>query len=67
MYPLIATKVHTASDLHHNHRPDETLQEYIQIFTNLTQKAVGTDPANITNKVIIFLFITNVYNKDIRR
>ena len=25
------------------------------------------DPANITNRVIIFLFIKNLYNKDIRR
>ena len=28
---------------------------------------MGTDPAKFTNRVIIFLFIKNVYNKDIRR
>ena len=37
----IATKVHTASDLHHKQRPDETLQEYIQNFTDLTKKYEG--------------------------
>ena len=28
---------------------------------------MGTDPAIITNRVIIFLFIKNLYNKDIQR
>ena len=28
---------------------------------------MGVDPANIPNRVIIFLFIKNLYNKDIRR
>ena len=56
--------VHTASDLHCKQRPDKTLQEYIQNFTDLTEKALGTDPAsaNITKRVMIFLFIKNLYN-----
>ena len=33
---------------------------------DLTEKAVAIDPPNITNHLIIFLFIKNVYNKDIR-
>ena len=67
VYSPIAMEVHTASKLHHKWRPDETLHEYIQNFTDLTEKAMGTDPSNITNRVIIFLFIKNLYNKDIRR
>ena len=55
-----------ASDLHHKQRPDETLQEYIQNFTDLTEKAMGIDPGKITKHVIIFLFTKNLYNKDIR-
>ena len=35
-------------------------------FTDLPEKAMGIDPANITNHVIIFLFIKALYNKDIR-
>ena len=53
-------EVYSSSDLHHKQRPDETLQEYIQKFTNLTEKAMGIDPANITDQVIIFLFIKNL-------
>ena len=67
MYSPIATEVHAASNLHHKHRPDKTLQYYIQNFTNLTEKAMKTDSANITNREIIFLFIKNLYNRDIRR
>ena len=37
--------------------PDEALQEYIQNFTDLTAKTTGVDPANIMNRVIIYLFI----------
>ena len=62
----MATEVHAASDLHHKQRPDKTLQEYTQTFTDLIEKGMGIDPANITNHVIIFLFIKHPYNKDIR-
>ena len=43
MYSLIATKAPAASDLHCKQWPDETLQEYIKNFTDLTEKALGTD------------------------
>ena len=66
MYSPIATEAHIASGLHRKQRPDKTLQEYIQDFTDLTEKAMGIEQANITNPVIIFLFIMNLYNKDIR-
>ena len=54
VYFPIATEVHAASKLHCKQRPDETLQEYIQNFTNLTEKTMAIYPANITNRVIIF-------------
>ena len=59
-------ELHTASDLHWKQWPDETLQQYIQNFTDLTEKTMGVDPANITNWVVMFLLIKNLYNKDIR-
>ena len=65
MYPPIATEVHAAGDLNYKQRPHDTLQEYIPNFTYLMEKALGTDPANSMNRVIIFLFIKNLYNKDI--
>ena len=57
----IATEVHTASDLQHKQRPDETLQEYIQNFTALTEKAMGMDPANITKRVIHFCLLEQIH------
>ena len=55
------------SDFNWKQRPDETLQEHVQNFTDLTEKkTIGIDPANITNYVIIFLFIKKLYDKDIR-
>ena len=57
VYFPIVTEVHAASDLYHKQLPDKTLQEFIKNFTGLTEKALGTDPANITNRVIIFLFV----------
>ena len=38
VYSPIAMGVHAASDLHCKQRPDETLQEYIQNFTDLTKR-----------------------------
>ena len=48
MYSPIATEVHGVSNLYHKQWPDENLQEYIQNFTDLTEKAMGVDPTNIT-------------------
>ena len=67
LYLFIATDIHGVNDLHRKQCPDGTLQEYIQNFTDLTNKAMGINPANIKNRAIIFLFIKNLYNKDIRR
>ena len=69
MYSPIATEVHAASELHKKWT-DETLQEYIQNYKDLTEKAMGVHPGNVHNLVtilIILLFIKNVYNKDIRQ
>ena len=43
----------------------KTLEEYIQNCTDLMEKVIGVDPTN-TNWVIIFLFMRNLYNKDMR-
>ena len=66
VYSSISTEVHVAIDLHRKQGPDETLEEYIQNFADLLVKAMEVDPANMTNWVIICLFIRNLYNKDIR-
>ena len=63
MYSVIAIEVYDVSDLHCKQRPDESLQENIQNFTSSTEKAMGTYPANITNREIIFLFVKNYITK----
>ena len=60
-------EVHTASDLHRKLCPDEILQEYIQNFTDLTEEAKAVNLANIMNRVIIILFIKNLYNCNIQK
>ena len=47
--------------------PEKTFQGYIQKLTDLIEKALGTDPGNITNRVIIFLFVKILYDQDIQR
>ena len=59
----IATEVCTASDLHRKQWMDELYKNTYKIH-RLIEKVMGIDPANITNQVIIFLFIKNLYNKD---
>ena len=54
VYAPIATEIHAASYVHWKWRLDETLQEYIQNFIDLTEKAMGIDTGNITNCVTIF-------------
>ena len=67
MYSQIAIEVHAASDVHRKQWPDKTLQKFIQNIIDLAEKAMGADPANITNRVIIFLSIKNLYNCDIQK
>ena len=42
-------------------------EKYIQKFTDLTEKAMSADPSHITNRVIIFLFIKDLYNHNIQK
>ena len=44
---------------------NETLQEYIQKFTDLVIHAAGTGPTAVTCQVIIVLFIRHLPKKEI--
>ena len=63
VYSPIATEVHVLVTCIENNG----MMRHCNNFTDLTEKAVGVDTANITNRAIIFLFIKSLYNKDIRR
>ena len=45
----------------------ETLQEYIQTFTDLVFEANGTDPTAVTCQVTVILFIQHLFNKEIMK
>ena len=64
-FQLVAIKIHAATQI--NSRPPtshETLQEYIQRFTDLVMNATGTDPTTVTCKVTTVLFIRHPLNKE---
>ena len=67
VYYTILTEVHATNDLHREHQHNETLQEYIQNFIDLTENAMDAHPFNITNRVIIFLFSKHHYTHDIQK
>ena len=66
VYSFVATDVHVATDLLRKQHSDELLQDYIAYWTEMCHRSMKHDPANIDNKIVIFLFIKNLYNKDIR-
>ena len=66
VYSPIATKVSLLVTYTINRGRQNFAQIHLNV-TDLTEKAMGTDPAIVTNRVIIFLFIKNLFNKNIRR
>ena len=67
VYSLVATDVHVATDLLlRKQHTDELLQDYIAFWTEMCHRSMKCDPMNIDNKLVIVLFIKNLYNNDIR-
>ena len=66
VYSFVETDVHVATDLLRKQHADESLQDYIAYWTERCQRSMKHDPANIDNKLVIVLFIKNLYDKDIR-
>ena len=66
VYSLVATDVHVATDLLRKQCADESLQDYIAYWTEMCHRSMKLDLMNIDNKLMIILFIKNLYNKDIR-
>ena len=66
VYSLVATDVHAARDLLRKWHPDELLQDCIAYWTETCHRSMKHDLMNIDNKLVVILFIKNLYNKDIR-
>ena len=66
VYCLVATDVHAARDLLRKQHADELPQDYIAYWTEMCHRSIKHDLTNIDYKLVIILFIKNLYNKDIR-
>ena len=62
----MATDVHAATDLLTKQCINGLLQDDIAYWTEVCHRSMKHDPMNIDNKLVIVLFIKNLYNKDIR-
>ena len=65
VYSFVATDVHAATDLLRKQHADESLQDYIAYWTKMCHRSMKYHPTSIDNKLVIVLFIKNLYNKDI--
>ena len=61
----MVTDIHAATDLLRKQCANESLQYYIAYWTKMCHRSMKNNPMNIDNKIVIVLFTTNLYNKDI--
>ena len=63
VYSMVAMEYHAATDLLRKQRPSESLQDYIVYWMEMCYCIMKIDPSMINNKLVIVLFIKNMYNK----
>ena len=66
VYCLVATDMHAATYLLRKQYGNELLQDYIAYWTEMCHQSMKCNPTTMDNKLMIILFIKNLYNKDIR-
>ena len=64
---MVAMEYHSATDLLRKQRPNESLQDYIAYWMEMCHLSMKMDLSMINNKLVIVLFIKNMYNKEICR
>lgn len=64
VYSSLVMEIHAAALKQRKQTKDQKLIDYISDFTDLCYKSEGKDP---TNYVVIAVFSSNLYNKEIRR
>ena len=67
VYSMVAMEYHAATDLLRKQRPNESLQHYIAYWTEMCNHSMKMDLSMINNKLVIILFVKNMYNKEIHR
>ena len=64
---MVATEYHAATDVLRKQRSSESLQDYIVYCTEVCHHSMMIDPSTINNKLVIALFIKNMYINEIHR
>ena len=64
---MLATEYHAADDPLRKQRPIESLQDYIAYWTEMCHCSMKMDLSTVNNKLVIVLFVKNMYNKEICR
>ena len=64
---MVSTEYHAANNLLRKQRPNESLQGYITYWMEICHCSMKMDPSIMNNKLVIVLYVKNVYNKGIHR
>ena len=64
---MVAMDFHAATDLLRKQRPNDSLQDYITYWTEMCYCSMKMDSSTINNKLVIILFVKNMYNKEIHK
>ena len=67
VYLMVAMDYHTAMTYGENKDPMSHLQDYIAYWTEMCQLSMKRDPSTTNNKLVIILFVKNIYDKEIHR
>ena len=67
VYSTEGMEYHAATDILRKQRPNESLQDYIAYWMEMCHHSMKMDPSMINNKLVIVLFLKNMYNKEIHR
>ena len=61
VYSVVAMEYHAVTDLLRKQRPNESLQDYIVYWTEMCHNSMKMDPSTIKDKLVIVLFVKNMY------
>ena len=64
---MVAMEHQTATNLLRKQRPTESLQDYIAYWMEMCHSIIKMDLSMINNKLVIVIFIKNIYKKEICR
>ena len=67
VYSVVAMEYHATTNLLRKQRPNESLQDYIVYWMEMCHGNMKMGSSTINNKLVIVLFVKNMYSKEICR